>query len=350
MSFKGKFWIVVLLTFGAVIVTSLIAHLKPYRYFAPINHPSADHVLYYQYMRKPVDVLIFGSSKVKYGVRMEIVREELDRAGMNQVTAAKLAVPGIVILGEYLVIRDLLRGPFRPRLLVLEVAERNFSRNAGRVINDLQAFGTPRDMASFLWREARPSERGKVLEGIIRGPYFTFNMVARMAAGFLGSKGRNAILETKPDLTPEMLEVLEQDTWKKKREMLCGIEADSVMERYDITPYMRNVTSALIRTVRERGIDLVLVHFPYEHDYPAYCLAPGAKRKYDQFITGFSRKTGVEFMYYPARSRYVGKREMYGDPEHLNKLGGMGFSRELVKDILIPHLKGKNLAKSVNPS
>jgi len=254
VSFKGKFWIVVLLTFGAVIVTSLIAHLKPYRYFAPINHPSADHVLYYQYMRKPVDVLIFGSSKVKYGVRMEIVREELDRAGMNQVTAAKLAVPGIVILGEYLVIRDLLRGPFRPRLLVLEVAERNFSRNAGRVINDLQAFGTPRDMASFLWREARPSERGKVLEGIIRGPYFTFNMVARMAAGFLGSKGRNAILETKPDLTPEMLEVLEQDTWKKKREMLCGIEADSVMERYDITPYMRNVTSALIRTGRGGSI------------------------------------------------------------------------------------------------
>lgn len=334
-SHKSRFWITVAATCVLVAVTSAVGHLGPLRYFAPLHHPPTNYVMRYRFGRKPVDVLVLGSSRVKSSVMPPVVQEQLAKAGLPGVKVAKLGVPGIEFYGQYLLLRDLVRGPHAPRLLVLEVAARSFNRNNSRLIFDLVNLGAPSDMVSFLARRAKPDERTKVLMGLFKGPMFTSELAL---VAFFRPRRQNPIMVPE-DMPDEMTEVLALKSWDKKTERLCALEAQTDFYQHHVDRFMERVAEETIRLARRRGMTVVLVNFPNTKDYQRRCVPPVAQERYERLIASLKKRTRVPFVRYPDMDRMQGKDDFFNDPEHMSPAGARHFSARLARDVIRPYLE-----------
>jgi len=120
------------------------------------------------------DVVILGSSFEEFGVNPEVLDTQAERFLGRPVTSYNLAVPAASLNTEYLIVRNMLRSDYRPKVAYLGITP--FAVDIARkdwLHNGLRAFGELEDLPG-VW-DTDPGAFGETLFTSLSQSYYLWN-------------------------------------------------------------------------------------------------------------------------------------------------------------------------------
>jgi hypothetical protein len=289
--------------------------------------------------KRPLTVLILGSSRTLFGLRAGLLEDQLRQALARPVAAYNFGIGGAGPLRECLYLERLLAEGVRPDLVLVEVLPPFLAGQLRRPMElryvtptyfkDDEAarladcgFGLP-GLGTFRW-QAR----------VVPWYAYRFTLLNRFAAGWLAPGQREYRPEHIDDWgwVPWPFNHPTPDERRRGTEHARGPFMKPLAD-FQIGPAPCMALRELLTVCQSRGIAAALVLMPEGRAFRSLYPAP-AWEQIETFLTGLGREFGVPLV--NAR-RWNGERD-FQDSHHLLPEGAARFSTRLGTDFVVPYL------------
>jgi hypothetical protein len=295
------------------------------RFCQPLRCPTMSKVWYFQREVSQPAVVFVGTSQIHYGIMPSVVAEAAESHGRPGLAGYNLGLPGADLEVSWIVTRDTVKGERRPDALVVGVWPLLMTADDPGHPDYISRYGHLGDV----WGRVQAGElpATELASASFRG------VETILQLPFLRTK--KPIQPLRPDTLrrnhggwwlPEDAQVAAAIPRPDWQAMLSRVGGQKPLRFADDSRPAR-LLRQFRDCARERGMRLIVVCPPQDHDYETLFYAPGQLAAYDEWMTSFCRREGIEYRDFRQSGEY-GHAD-FADPVHLNAMGATKFSRRL---------------------
>ena len=295
----------------------------------------------------PIDVAFVGSSRTSFGVVPTLLDACVGQRLGRPVQSVNLARVFASIQTSAITAMDVLTGPHKPRVVVVEVAPETVNdwhyekaKNIAGSINvdDIPACLSDAFDSDTLTACTRPIFRGvENLASVSAGTYrdthhLTWMMIYQRGGQFCyGSQACQAhLLRYQAPLSPR---------WEKRIRTVIPTLAE---DRFAEDRIGEGVADAALRELvawgQAQGVTVAFLNLPV-HGVYQQAIPPASYEHFQAYMRQLSVETGAP--YYDANQvAWWGARDYFHDPDHLDADGAWQFTNELCQSMVPALLKG----------
>lgn len=317
-------------------------------YRLPVEPPGSSQNPYlakeklYAALEAAPDVLYMGSSRIWTGlipsrISQRLAAEDIDVEGFN--FGASATTPVV----HWAFLRDRVLPRWRPRLIILEVAAREFNANNGRNEKPFTYLTKKGDVIPFLLAGPTAVEAKALVFSNIFMSSRRFSDVRAWIQGKTDPEpepgGTEPVTIQHPDgwleyaWTPPV-------SWGDKKAYWRRVYREEVLVDYEIRGAPDLAFRRFLELAAENGIPVKLLNMPVTAEQMEF-FTRGEYDAYIDYITRTADDFGVEFIDYNTPEKRA-PLEWYHDTHHLNTRGAEGFSDIVADDVVGPFFAGAN--------
>jgi hypothetical protein len=326
-----------------LVASSSLSHALGLSFWQPDN-PFLLNLYFFQNASEHPDVVFLGSSRARFGIKPEIVEDEVFRQTGRRIRSFNLAQLWGGVRTNHLVIRDILTGDRRPDLIVLELFPMALDSNSALANNVFyQYFAGQRDIVFSRDRSLFLGPVGPRAQGFVRD---ASNLLWLLTENPLQSQyrehmvtiaGRQGFLPLPVQNETEQMSRSDQERMDRMQKMnISYIAWVAEQASYSIEGIADRTFRDIISLCNERGIRLVVVNMPI---HPA-------KLKvfhYEQYLRC------IDYLTYTCRDakiRFVNLQDSdipldendFWDRTHLNRIGAGTVSEHIGRNVVAPEV------------
>jgi hypothetical protein len=302
----------------------------------------ADTLGIYQFQNSPEqpDIVIVGSSRARFGLLPEPMAQEVMATTDTDVDIFNLGQDTGGMRISYAILKNVLRGEKRPRLVLLEIRVWDLNSNSSGVNNAyFKYYANQRDILRSLDKSIFFGGLGPRAQGFLRS---ISNLL------WLAQKNPwQAQYQEKLDLLQENSgaelryvgsSIAEMSEKKRKRFTSLRFHMlEDLMERFQIKGPAEHAFKDFIALCRRRNIKLILLTMPLHPDDPELNYYRAEHLEFIEYVSEICAREDIRFLNLQEEGPPLGD-EHFGDYDHLNVTGAEIVSTYVSKRILVPEV------------
>jgi len=300
-------------------------HLRPYRYFLPYKYSPALKMVSFIQSRPGARVIFIGSSLTNYGIRPAVFHQKMKEAGLPVGSIFNLGMNSTEITAHYYIVRDYLRGRRKPVVLFQEIGARSLNVNSERRLEAWRYFSDWSDIPVNLYRSRSAAEREAALSPLWRG----FIVSAEMGRLELGRRivmGYRVKHEGEEPLINYKI-LTSRGTFEDAEEAMRRTVQAEVLRQYEPNAEMIRYLTGILDICRERGIYVVLLHYPLSKSFRSI-LGQEIEARFNRIMRQVLTRYPVPYLDL-SNVPWADDRSLFWDPQHPTIAGAQKLSTEI---------------------